>query len=125
MNICLCRTRKSFLQPWNNFVRHRLQDSRIASSWRSHERPVTCRSEPSISVSAESTAQSVCKGHGCPTLRSSRRGPSRAGVTSTLPELQGVDRVRIEITPATDGLRLWAFVSVTNNETQHVTVIAP
>jgi hypothetical protein len=42
-----------------------------------------------------------------------------------LPELQGVDRVRIEIEPATSNLRLWAFVSVTNNETQHVTVLTP
>ncbi len=34
-------------------------------------------------------------------------------------------RVRIEITPDTPGLRFWAFVSVTNNETQHVTTITP
>ena len=34
-------------------------------------------------------------------------------------------RVRIEMEPASAGLRYWAFASVTNNETQHVTVIAP
>ena len=33
--------------------------------------------------------------------------------------------VRIEIEPLTADLRFWAFVSVTNNETQHVTVITP
>ena len=33
--------------------------------------------------------------------------------------------LRIEVTPTTTGLRFWAFVSVTNNDTQHVTVITP
>jgi len=33
--------------------------------------------------------------------------------------------VRVDIDPITPGLRFWAFVSGTNNETQHVTVIAP
>lgn len=36
-----------------------------------------------------------------------------------------VDRIRLEIEPVTDGLRLWGFVTVVNNETQHATVIAP
>jgi hypothetical protein len=31
----------------------------------------------------------------------------------------------VDIDPVTPGLRFWAFVSATNNETQHVTVIAP
>ncbi len=44
---------------------------------------------------------------------------------AAIPELQGADRVRIQIIPATQSLRLWALVSVTNNETQHVTVITP
>lgn len=35
------------------------------------------------------------------------------------------DTVRAEIEPLTEGLRYWAFVSVTNNETQHVTTITP
>ncbi len=42
-----------------------------------------------------------------------------------LPELQNVDRIRIEVTSLTTGLRFWSFVSVTNNDTQHVTVISP
>jgi hypothetical protein len=33
--------------------------------------------------------------------------------------------VRVEIAPATDELRFWAFVSTTNNQTQHVTLITP
>ena len=31
----------------------------------------------------------------------------------------------VRVTPLTPDLRIWAFVSVTNNETQHVTVITP
>jgi hypothetical protein len=34
-------------------------------------------------------------------------------------------RVRLDVDPVTPSLRFWAFVSVTNNETQHVTVISP
>ncbi len=33
--------------------------------------------------------------------------------------------IGVRITPFTSGLRLWAFISVTNNETQHVTTITP
>jgi hypothetical protein len=43
----------------------------------------------------------------------------------SFPQLSTLDRVRIEVAPASPGLRYWAFASVTNNETQHVTVIAP
>jgi len=41
----------------------------------------------------------------------------------SLPELAGWRRIRIDIEPVTTGLRFWAFVSVTNNETHHITVI--
>lgn len=41
------------------------------------------------------------------------------------PAIRGAERVRVEITPATPQLRFWAFVSITNNETQHVTTITP
>lgn len=37
----------------------------------------------------------------------------------------GIARVRIDLDPVTPGLRIWAFASVTHNETQHVTVITP
>ncbi len=42
-----------------------------------------------------------------------------------LAELQNVDRIRIEVTSLSTGLRFWSLVSVTNNETQHVTIISP
>lgn len=41
------------------------------------------------------------------------------------PGVAAQPEVRIEIHPITEGLRYWAFVSVTNNETQHVTTITP
>lgn len=34
-------------------------------------------------------------------------------------------RVRLEIEPATEGLRLWGFVTVVHNESQHATVVTP
>ncbi len=46
-------------------------------------------------------------------------------------EIGGVERVRISIEPMTDPLALtppvpyWAFVSITNNETQQVTTVTP
>ncbi len=42
-----------------------------------------------------------------------------------LPELGPYETVRLALTPETSGLRFWGFVTVTNNETQHVTVIEP
>jgi hypothetical protein len=48
-----------------------------------------------------------------------------ADLRDAFPQLSALDRVRLEIAPASEGLRFWAFASVTNNETQHVTVIAP
>lgn len=35
------------------------------------------------------------------------------------------DSVRVQIDPLSSGLRFWALVSVTNNETQHVTLVSP
>jgi hypothetical protein len=37
----------------------------------------------------------------------------------------GFDRVRVDIEPVEAGSRLWAFASITNNETQHITIVAP
>ncbi|HET9866940.1 MAG TPA: hypothetical protein VFQ06_06585 [Nitrospira sp.] len=42
-----------------------------------------------------------------------------------LPELQAEDAVWMEIAPVTPGLRFWAMVSITNNDTQQVTIVAP
>jgi hypothetical protein len=43
------------------------------------------------------------------------------------PEIANKGRLRLSISPlrADTGARFWAFISVTNNETQHVTVISP
>jgi hypothetical protein len=43
----------------------------------------------------------------------------------SLPELAEWDAIWIEVVPVTPGARLWAFVSVTNNDTQQVTLISP
>lgn len=47
------------------------------------------------------------------------------GLTEQYPQLRSEDRVRIELRPVSPALRFWAFVSITNNETQHVTTITP
>lgn len=44
---------------------------------------------------------------------------------SSIANLNGASRVGIEVDHAAAGPPIWAFVSVTNNETQHVTVITP
>lgn len=41
-----------------------------------------------------------------------------------LAEVPDGTRLRVEVSPLSGG-RIWGFVSVTNNQTQHVTVIAP
>jgi hypothetical protein len=53
--------------------------------------------------------------------------PGYAEVTdlSTIAPLGDAERIRVEIEPDTEGLRLWAFVTVIHNETQHATVISP
>jgi hypothetical protein len=41
------------------------------------------------------------------------------------PELAGVDRIRVRISPTNATQRLWAMISVTNNVTQELTMITP
>jgi hypothetical protein len=43
---------------------------------------------------------------------------------NTIAPTTGFDLVRIDVQPI-DGSTVWAFTSITNNETQHVTVVAP
>jgi hypothetical protein len=44
----------------------------------------------------------------------------------TFPELRGTGRFTVTVTPNFDtALRYWSFVSITNNETQHVTLMTP
>jgi len=62
-------------------------------------------------------------------FQSAGRGSAWPGVLtvnlSGLVVPTNIDRVRVEIEPVTDGLHLWGFVTVVNNETQHATVITP
>ncbi len=44
---------------------------------------------------------------------------------SKIPRLSDYRTGRVEIEPVTSGLRFWAFLSVTNNTTQRVTLITP
>jgi hypothetical protein len=47
-------------------------------------------------------------------------------IMNAAPPQPEVDRrIRVQLDPAAPNLRFWAFASVTNNETQHVTVIPP
>jgi hypothetical protein len=42
-----------------------------------------------------------------------------------LGSLAGMESLRVEVEPLDPGVRLWAFVSIVNNETHHVTVVTP
>ncbi len=44
---------------------------------------------------------------------------------TAFPALGSVSNVRIELRPITAGMRIWGFVSITNNDTQQVTVVSP
>jgi len=41
----------------------------------------------------------------------------------TFPQIAAHDRIRVELEPATEGLRYWAFLTVANTQTQFVTTI--
>lgn len=46
---------------------------------------------------------------------------------TTHPEIAGKGPLRVSISPLAPSIhaRFWSFISVTNNDTQHVTVISP
>lgn len=44
---------------------------------------------------------------------------------AALPGLGNNPRIGIEVIPLTSGLRYWTFLSITHNDTQHVTTISP
>jgi len=46
-------------------------------------------------------------------------------ISGSFPAVSGHAKIRIEIEPVTDGPRIWAFTSTTNNLTQNVTVVSP
>jgi hypothetical protein len=52
-------------------------------------------------------------------------GYAEIGDLSQIAPLANASKVAVEVEPLTPGLRIWSFVSVTNNETQHVTIITP
>lgn len=47
------------------------------------------------------------------------------GGLGSIGSTNGFDTVRLDFVSLATGKRIWAFVSVTNNETQHVTVLQP
>jgi hypothetical protein len=49
---------------------------------------------------------------------------AQVDLLALFPEIAGQPRVRLTLRPAT-GARTWAFATITNNATQHVTVITP
>ena len=55
------------------------------------------------------------------------RGSSDGAVPAyaALPLPTDLGQARVEIEPLTSGLHYWAFVSITHNETQHVTTVTP
>lgn len=61
-------------------------------------------------------------------VRNTAAGPSHPGVIQLelghLTALAGIQTLRVDVEPVTAGLRLWSFVSVTNNETHHVTTFS-
>ncbi|MGK2857692.1 MAG: hypothetical protein ACSLFQ_10850 [Thermoanaerobaculia bacterium] len=46
-------------------------------------------------------------------------------LAAALPQIKSNERVRVTLQSATPGVPIWGFVTVTNNETQHVTTITP
>jgi hypothetical protein len=54
-----------------------------------------------------------------------RPGYSEIHDLGEIASLEGWDLVTVQIEPVTEGLQYWTFISVTNNETQHVTTITP
>jgi hypothetical protein len=60
--------------------------------------------------------------------RATAAGPQHPGVIQVelgqLTPLAGISSLRVDVEPVTAGLRLWSFVSVTNNETHHVTTFS-
>lgn len=60
-----------------------------------------------------------------PLLPAADEFPRFPGYAELLLADAGADRVRVELTPLAPELVYWAFVSVTSNETQEVTIIRP
>jgi hypothetical protein len=50
---------------------------------------------------------------------------SQNDLLQLIPELSTIERARIEVAPIDPASRIWAFISVTHNETQRVTLVTP
>ena len=46
-------------------------------------------------------------------------------LSKELPDLLDGRNVRLEVEPLTEGMKVWAFMSITNNKTQHFSTIVP
>lgn len=55
------------------------------------------------------------------------RAPSylQIGDLNEIADVGDAKRLVVQVVPVSSGMRYWAFISVTNNETQHVTTILP
>lgn len=66
------------------------------------------------------------------TIRLKNAGPNIAGQVNVLLQidpaqlanLDGADMMRVDVEPLTPGIKIWAFVSVTDNDTHHVTTFS-
>jgi len=47
------------------------------------------------------------------------------GLEEIYPVLRNIDRIRVEIQPLSTDLRMWAFISITDDVTQQVTLLTP
>ena len=50
---------------------------------------------------------------------------AESALPSSTPPALRPPAVRVDVEPLTAGSRYWAFVSITNNDTQHVTLVTP
>jgi len=58
--------------------------------------------------------------------RPSHPAYAEIGALHTLiPAGRGTTRLRVMLTPESPGLKYWAFLAITNNDTQHVTLVTP
>lgn len=58
--------------------------------------------------------------------RPSHPAYAEIGALHTLiPAGRGTTRLRVMLTPESPGLKYWAFIAITNNDTQHVTLVTP
>lgn len=50
---------------------------------------------------------------------------ARVDLVGTFPQVRPFGQLRVVISPVSQGSKIWAFVSVVNNDSQHLTIITP